>query len=755
MRTPVKVLFAAFAVGLLAMPAWAQDSAPTTLNDAISGYESAAHESFQGLATDWSSHHVVYSKPEPGSDTEDTVQQDPRYWMQQIRRGLPDSEASVAAGVQADDGSQWDSSAKKKKKVKGKKKKPSTLTGLWEVNMDSGAAVGNEMYPATFTATTSPSCANVTQPDFVVYNTNLPGGTPATATAASAGTFGVANNTPAGTFTITNTFTTASLVLTAAANNTGNDFLVVSNTGTGSAANATSLAARITALGGPVGVTATSSGSNVTVTALAAGTDGNSITLSSTLTRFTLNLTALAGGTNAATIMAFDNLYKTTCSVPVPTPYWSYNTGGTDHTSPVISPRGDQVAFVQSSSGGAASLVVLKFAAGNGHLGSVALTSNGSYPSCTAPCMISLPFNTGNDDTNSSPFEISFGSTQGTLYVGDNKGLLHKFTNIFTSGTPVETVGGGWPVTVGTTSQVLSSPVADANTNNIFVPDNSGNLRYVKDTGSTTGTCATGSHLGVVPCLGTTNGLASGPTVIALGGTVVDGPLLDVSTTKVFWFDSVAGTASTDFIQNVVQTSEALATATQVTVPFNNGSTGVEAGNMHAGAFDNTYFTTGPPSGFLYICAVNPGHANHPSLFRIGFGAGGVMDASDDGNVREIAGSSTSPNECSPITEVKAATTDDFFVSVQANGSLTGGAGCSGACLYSFLLSGQTFPSNSTAGFQTTAGTAGSTSGLSVDNVFSATGASNIYFTPLGNSSCITVGGTGGCATQASQSALN
>ena len=67
MRTHVKVLFAAFAVGLLAMPAWAQDSA-TTLNSAISGYESAAHESFQGLATDWSSHHVVYSKPEAGSD---------------------------------------------------------------------------------------------------------------------------------------------------------------------------------------------------------------------------------------------------------------------------------------------------------------------------------------------------------------------------------------------------------------------------------------------------------------------------------------------------------------------------------------------------------------------------------------------------------------------------------------------------------------------------------------------------------------
>ena len=47
---------------------------------AINGFESNTHQSFLGLATDWSSHHVVYSKPAPGSDTEDKVQQSPRYW---------------------------------------------------------------------------------------------------------------------------------------------------------------------------------------------------------------------------------------------------------------------------------------------------------------------------------------------------------------------------------------------------------------------------------------------------------------------------------------------------------------------------------------------------------------------------------------------------------------------------------------------------------------------------------------------------
>src|SRR5580700_4747508 len=103
MGSRLKVLLAAFVFGLLAMPAWAQNSAPT-LNDAISGYESAAHQSFQGLATDWSSHHVVYSKPAPGSDTESTILQDPRYWTQQIRRSQAESaESDVSAEPDADD----------------------------------------------------------------------------------------------------------------------------------------------------------------------------------------------------------------------------------------------------------------------------------------------------------------------------------------------------------------------------------------------------------------------------------------------------------------------------------------------------------------------------------------------------------------------------------------------------------------------------------------------------------------------------
>jgi hypothetical protein len=48
---------------------------------------------------------------------------------------------------------------------------------------------------------------------------------------------------------------------------------------------------------------------------------------------------------------------------------------------------------------------------------------------------------------------------------------------------------------------------------------------------------------------------------------------------------------------------------------------------------------------------------------------------------------------------------------------------------------------------------AGGVSGIVIDNVSSSTGASQIYFSTLANTTCATSGGTGGCAIQASQSA--
>jgi len=75
--------------------------------------------------------------------------------------------------------------------------------------------------------------------------------------------------------------------------------------------------------------------------------------------------TGSTGSGTAATVVAYNNLYATTCSGTVPSVYWAYNTGAAAvTTSPVLSGDGTQVAFIQVTSGGVASLVLVKWNAG-------------------------------------------------------------------------------------------------------------------------------------------------------------------------------------------------------------------------------------------------------------------------------------------------------------------------------------------------------------------------------------------------------
>ena len=155
--------------------------------------------------------------------------------------------------------------------------------------------------------------------------------------------------------------------------------------------------------------------------------------------------------------------------------------------------------------------------------------------------------------------------------------------------------------------QCSSSPVADVNTHNIFVGDAAGNLRYVRDTGSTTGTCASGSP----PCLG--------GTTIALGGSVTDGPLLDVSIPKVTWFDSIPGTgnifAGSHLMNLVVQTDEAL--GTQRTVTFDNGGSSARTGGLCTREHSTTPTSLHPLRGScMSVRSTTPVASSTPSTFH-------------------------------------------------------------------------------------------------------------------------------------------
>jgi hypothetical protein len=148
----------------------------------------------------------------------------------------------------------------------------------------------------------------------------------------------------------------------------------------------------------------------------------------------------------------------------------------TESTTPnaemTLSPTGGTLTGGSGTAGvGGAQLVVLKWAAGGTLTSPTTLTSNSAYPTCTAPCMISVPFSGTPTDTYSAPY-VSYGPVgkPSTIYVGDDAGNLHKFTNIFyASGTPAE-AGSPWPVTVNANAS-LGSPVYDGISTNVFVGD--------------------------------------------------------------------------------------------------------------------------------------------------------------------------------------------------------------------------------------------------------------------------------------------
>ena len=450
--------------------------------------------------------------------------------------------------------------------------------------------------------------------------------------------------------------------------------------------------------------------------------------------------TGQTGAAARATIIAFNQLYSTqgsvggACNQNGPSVMWSYNTGtGSILTSVVLSLDGTKVALVETAAGGA-TLRILKWKAGEGTAinlpttPTTTLTAGQNWTACPAAnsCMASIAFNNVAADIGSSPF-CDYNSD--TIYVGDNDSALHKFTGVFT-GTPAEVTTGGWPITVNGTHN-LTSPVFDSVSKNIFVGDDQGRLSYAKEVGSITGVCASGS----VPCLGTPN--------IALGGAIVDGPIVDPTAARVFFFD---GTDTTNH-GSVVQTDTALGNTRTAIIG------GITAGSdIHSGAFDNAYLGGSFATGHLIVCGKDSAANNTPALHRIGFAASGLMNTVSDGSLTLATANGV---ECSPVTEIFDGTTDRVFFSVQNDANQTT-AGClSGAqgCVMSLNLGGSWPPAAVTHGVSARGGT----SGIIVDNVGTGTQQSNIYFTFRTNSTAAVPcnGVTGiGCAVKLTQSAL-
>ena len=464
---------------------------------------------------------------------------------------------------------------------------------------------------------------------------------------------------------------------------------------------------------------------------------------SATQPDFVVYNTSLAGSSTQASIIAYDNLY-TGCSGTVPATYWAYNTGGTVVTSVTLSLDGSQVAFAQTNSAGAATLVLLKWEASTTESASAPATPTAatasSYRTCTAPCSLTLTF--GGTSANDSASSVFCDYATDTIYVGDDAGQLHKFSGVF-QGTPGE-VTSPWPVSVS--SSPLGSPVYDSSSGNVFVGDYLLNLTSY--CGSTGETC--GHFYSVGSSSGSIGGM-SGQLDYNFG--VVDAPLVDSSAGRAFVFvgaDANFGSSS------ACGTDVPCSGVFQFPTNFTSGN-GAEATVgpgyqfLMAGTLDNEYFSSSnvsSPTGHLYVVG-NTGPANN-ALFQVFINAGVMSTSATTGPTVSTNYTNGYYSAGLDLTEIYTGSKDYVFLSVLSYGEP---ASCSSTlsngCVMGFDVTSGTINSSTTPTGATTE--AGGTSGIIIDNTSTFNGASNIYYTPLANQLCPNSGTTGGCAIQISQ----
>jgi hypothetical protein len=689
------------------------------------------------MTRDWSEGHMVYSAASSMAQAW-RLQAEPRYHRQWTRRNA----TALMRDRQESDFSNADETPRKD----------------WGYPLLAGGTSGVGQFPSKFQfdVNAPPDCTN----DFVVFNQAGLAGVSPTAAATRTGTF-TADPAAGGTVTITSP--EAVLVLTASAtSNTGLNFQV----GGGIASDASNLAAAIARNNAGLGVTATSAAGVVTVTALVNGAEGNLVALAKVLTRFTWAGAKLAGGVGRANILAFNSLYSTQgsagglCNKNGPSVYWSYYTGtGRADTSVILSNDGSKVAFVEAVAGGAI-LHILKWKAGEG--------SGAGYPSAVDitvahgdtwaqdclpgnSCMSSITFSGGFNDTGSSPF---YDYTTDTLYVGDNSSRLHKFTGVFNDNSAPTEVTTGWPIQVHGANH-LTSPVYDTMSGNIYVGDSAGRLSFIREVGSTVGTCAP------APCLDTAN------VQVGNGGAINDAPIVDGTNGMVI---AVNGTEPTNN-GTILQASTDL-TSSVVSFPVGGNAGG---SNMFSGTFDNAYYNSSKPNiaGHMYVCGKDPANADRPAIYQLSFAPATDVLISVG---TPLTGLATADGiVCSPITEFDnpngggtGVERDWIFFSFGSAANTVSPivgpcATANAGCLISInVLGGPAWPPANvgfTASLPPNAN--GAASGIVVDNVSTAAQASSIYFTLNANSvgtgpglpSCNTTTGVG-CAVKLTQSGL-
>src|SRR5271163_1222397 len=315
-----------------------------------------------------------------------------------------------------------------------------------------------------------------------------------------------------------------------------------------------------------------------------------------------------------ANLVGINNLYTAAvpqCNSGSPWVAFAYNTvtqtGGQIKTSQALSADGTKVAFVESTSAGSYFHVLYLPSpiptppSQSGSVLSPLIPTSCTKPT-TAGCMTTLTIETSATNSNSSPW-VDYNTD--TAYVGADNGVLYKITPVFGGGAPaLVNDSANWPVTVSTNkyNTILTAPVVDDNAGTIFVGDGEGYLYSVKLT-SPAKTYAAQQTIGWVY-----DGSGDGSGQPGTG--IVDPPIAvtdpaNSTTDQVFAFTGCSivpgiGGAVTQVAANF--TTGTPTASNTVDLGSASGDGDCTGKNVHAGAFDNTFWLNGSTSGHMIAC---------------------------------------------------------------------------------------------------------------------------------------------------------
>jgi hypothetical protein len=518
--------------------------------------------------------------------------------------------------------------------------------------------------------------------------------------------------------------------------------------------------------------------------------------------------TGIVGSSTQATLVAYNDLYKTTCGSTVPGVLLSINTGGLANTSPVLSLDGTQAAYVQTTGSGSVTATLNSTAAFTVTSGTLTTNDVGSVVSgtgipvgdtiATVTSSTTGTLTVAASATRSSTLTITGIAQLVLLKIGTGGGTAVGGPVSPTATTPANyrTCTGPCYTTFNFYNATAGTAPGDSNSAPFYVYESTSGDPDILYVGDNLGYVHkfTGVFNGTPPAEVTTGWPAHASTETS---PILNSPVYDSVSGNIF-----VGDASGYLHQFAVGTTPGTVNASGrlayntgglVDPPDIDNTSGTSYVYQFVGYSDDT--THDRPSYINWFTAAttltgfgnsvwfpNNSTATRPAgtstvqyagtfdnTYFTGAGNTGNIYSCADGVMYQIplaTISATTPTvhtfstptsaaaACSPVTEFYTGSTDWIFTSVAANGNATVIPSCSGPCVYNYNVTTSTGTTGAPVdGLSATGGT----SGIVIDNAASG-GGSEIYFTSQGSETCNGNGsvgsGTGSCAVQATQADL-